>query len=97
MIALKLKELAELVRSIFSPEELRQSWALYSMSCYYDDEEARRTDWLADEIWDVFVSGLRCVVHGHVLIDDGSWATPDSGGEALRCTRCGWGWSHVYY
>lgn len=38
-----------------------------------------------------------CRVHGHDMIDDGSYAGPDSGAECLVCTRCGYSWSHTYY
>jgi len=44
-----------------------------------------------------FVLAKQCEREGHNLVDDGSWATPDSGGEAYRCTRCGESWRHVYY
>jgi len=44
-----------------------------------------------------FVLMKRCEREGHHLVDDGSWANPESGGDAYRCTRCGESWRHVYY
>ena len=44
----------------------------------------------------MFVRAAVCEVLGHKLIG-GGWATPDTGGESVSCTRCGYSWSHTYY
>lgn len=38
-----------------------------------------------------------CWWHGHDLLKVHSYAGPDRGFEAHACTRCGWGFRHVYY
>ena len=43
------------------------------------------------------VARALCARFGHRMVDDGSYAGPECGHEALACTRCGWSWSHVYY
>ena len=35
--------------------------------------------------------------HGHNMVDNGSYGTPESGADHLVCTRCGYSWSHQYY
>lgn len=47
--------------------------------------------WLYVMYWTI------CRWFDHNIVDDGSYAGPDSGEEALRCTRCGWSWHHIYY
>lgn len=39
---------------------------------------------------------LLCEVRGHAIESDG-WCTPDTGGESLDCTRCGWSHTITYY
>lgn len=38
-----------------------------------------------------------CRFFGHNLVDNGSYAGPDSGAEYLICKRCGYTWHHIYY
>ncbi len=47
--------------------------------------------------WSVVVDHTLCKWFSHNLVDDGSYATPDSGGEGWMCTRCGRSWWHQYY
>ena len=35
--------------------------------------------------------------NGHNWVDAGSYGTPESGADHLRCTRCEIEWSHQYY
>jgi len=51
--------------------------------------------WVTSTFHPLFVD--YCAKFGHHMIDDGSWCTPDTGGEAHRCTRCHESWSHTYY
>jgi len=44
-----------------------------------------------------YILSLICSYRGHNTEDDGSYATPDSGADHLRCSRCGKSWSHTYY
>ena len=53
-------------------------------------------DWLCGEARHYTMRAV-CRLFGHgEMIDDG-WATPDSGGECLTCSRCGYTWKHIYY
>ena len=48
--------------------------------------------------WKVrLIAATICRWKGHDLVDDGSYATPDSGGEGFQCLRCGWSWWHQMY
>jgi len=40
---------------------------------------------------------LICRCRGHNVVDDGSYANPESGADHLRCDRCSESWSHTYY
>jgi hypothetical protein len=40
---------------------------------------------------------LVCSRWGHDIVDDGSYATPESAADHLRCDRCWQSWSHAYY
>lgn len=44
-----------------------------------------------------YVSSLYCKYAGHDIEDAGSYATPESGADHLRCKRCGESWYHQYY
>lgn len=58
-----------------------------------------RINWLYDKLMYLLwvPKTWICKWRGHILVDDGSYATPDSGGEGWVCTRCGESWWHQYY
>jgi len=43
------------------------------------------------------VLDLTCRWKGHDVECVDSWCTPDTGGEAHGCRRCGQEWRHTYY
>jgi hypothetical protein len=43
------------------------------------------------------IDSTLCKHLGHNIVDDGSYATPESGADNLCCTRCGQHWHHQYY
>jgi hypothetical protein len=38
-----------------------------------------------------------CQIMGHDMVDNGSYAGPDSGAESFVCTYCGFQFEHTYY
>lgn len=59
-------------------------------------------------LWWIFLNELFTMMHhrfgvwvckhfGHHIVDNGSYATPDSGAEHHCCDRCGQHWDHIYY
>jgi len=43
-----------------------------------------------------FIPRTICKFFDHKLECHG-WSGPESGGEDIECTRCGYGWHHTYY
>jgi len=86
--------------------ELKDRWDAAGADASYEAFEASQggrdlPDWrirLAQV--EVFGRGLWraavCRVMGHQL-ENLSSIGPDSGEECIACTRCGWGFSHIYY
>jgi len=80
-----------------------EGWDYYIYRCHENGKMPRWLFFFLDKILlpfrvaKAFVLAKRCEQVGHHLVDDGSWANGDSGGDAYRCTRCGESWRHVYY
>lgn len=43
------------------------------------------------------LASIVCKYQGHDMVDAGSFANPDTGQAHMKCTRCGYYWSHIYY
>lgn len=82
--------------------EAKDGYCIYEYECKMQmcapEEKVEPTRFrYARELFVQFGRRLRCVLTDHVLVDNGSYANGNSGGEGYRCTRCGWTWWHQWY
>lgn len=76
----------------------REMRRAYTMMVFFQHHP--RIDHVYDKLmytWSKLMEKTLCKWFTHKLVDDGSYANGDSGGEGWMCTRCGQSWWHQYY
>ena len=91
----------DMIETLINADEVEQEKLMrrdYEMMQFYFKHPhiTKLVDWFMEH-YSELAYALICKRFGHKIIDNGSYAGPESGADHLMCIRCGQHFDHIYY